>query len=106
MQVHRTEDMDWEAIAIEGVSYKTLRQNNGVGGGGTTIVEMARGSKYPPHSHPGREQAIVLKGCLRVGGVMLNAGDYWVSEAGEVHDAEALEDTQFFVITDKTVELI
>ncbi|MCJ9428639.1 cupin domain-containing protein [Kordiimonas marina] len=106
MQTKTLKNLPWEDINIKGVLYKTLRLNEGAGAGGTTLVAMEKGSSYPPHRHPGREQALVLKGRLRVGDITLDAGDYWVVESGEVHDAEALEDTEFLVVTDQTVQLL
>lgn len=106
MEIKRSQALDWEAVDIEGVYYKSLRRNSGESNGGTTLVAMAKGAKYPPHRHPGREQAMVLKGRLRVGEALLETGDYWVAESGEVHDAEALEDVEFLVVTDKTVQLL
>jgi len=50
---------------------------------------MEPGSHYPPHHHAGPEQCYVLEGELRIGDLVLRAGDYSCAAADTLHAAPA-----------------
>jgi anti-sigma factor ChrR (cupin superfamily) len=52
----------------------------------TMLVRMEPGSSYPPHRHGGPEECLVVEGDLRVGDVVLQAGDYQCAAGDSTHD--------------------
>jgi anti-sigma factor ChrR (cupin superfamily) len=52
----------------------------------TMLVRMEPGSSYPPHRHGGPEECLVVEGDLRVGDVVLQAGDYQCAAGDSIHD--------------------
>jgi quercetin dioxygenase-like cupin family protein len=51
----------------------------------------------PGFDHEGREEIIMLSGKIRSGEFVVSAGDCITAGAGDVHDAETLEDSVFFI---------
>ncbi|WOD14497.1 cupin domain-containing protein [Paraburkholderia kirstenboschensis] len=69
----------------------------GENGEGADIVEFKAGARFPLHDHEAPEQVLMLSRRIRFGNVVLSAGDYLKIGPGEEHDAEALEDSLFFL---------
>jgi anti-sigma factor ChrR (cupin superfamily) len=57
----------------------------------TMLVRMAPGSEYPAHRHGGPEQCFVLEGDVRVGDLVLHAGDYQCAAPASVHEITRTE---------------
>jgi anti-sigma factor ChrR (cupin superfamily) len=57
----------------------------------TMLVRMAPGSTYPAHRHGGPEQCFVLEGDLRVGPIVLHAGDYQCAPRDSIHEITSTE---------------
>ncbi|WP_022851829.1 cupin domain-containing protein [Limisalsivibrio acetivorans] len=74
--------------------------------GGSAYLKMKTGARFPEHTHPGREQILLLEGKLRVGMSTLRPGDFILTEAGEQHDLEAMEDSLLFVCTEKGINIM
>lgn len=79
---------------IPGVRFSTFWNENG---NGSDLIEFAAGARFPNHDHEGPEEILVLSGRIRFGDLILAPGDYMKIGPGEQHDAEALEDSTFFL---------
>jgi quercetin dioxygenase-like cupin family protein len=64
---------------------------------GAEFHEFKAGVHFPIHGHEGPEEIIVMSGRIRFDNLVLSAGDYLRVAGGEFHDAEALEDSVFFL---------
>ena len=69
----------------------------GENGNGSDFIEFKAGARFPQHDHEGPEEILLLSGRIRFGDLILSAGDYLKIGPGEEHDAEALEDSVFFL---------
>lgn len=69
----------------------------GEDGNGSDFIEFKAGAHFPLHDHEGPEEILMLSGRIRFGNLILSAGDYLKIGPGEEHDAEALEDSVFFL---------
>lgn len=69
----------------------------GENGTGADFIEFKAGATFPFHDHEGPEQVVMISGRIRFGDLVLAAGDFLKIGPGEVHDAEALEDSVFFL---------
>ena len=58
----------------------------------TMLIRMEPGSTYPSHRHSLAEQCLVLEGDLRVGGLVLHAGDFQCAAEGSIHDITRTND--------------
>ena len=79
---------------LPGIRMATAWDDNGTG---ADFIEFKAGSRFPRHDHEGQEQILMLSGRIRFGDVILSQGDYLAIGPGEEHDAEALEDSVFFL---------
>ncbi|WP_166367229.1 cupin domain-containing protein [Pseudomonas akapageensis] len=70
----------------------------GENGNGSDFIEFKAGARFPLHDHEGQEEVLILSGRIRMGDLVMEAGDYLKIGPGEEHDAEALEDTLFFLV--------
>jgi uncharacterized RmlC-like cupin family protein len=77
-----------------GVTSSTIWGENGIG---SDFIAFKAGARFPLHDHEGREEVIMLSGKIRFGEFVVSAGDYITAGPGDVHDAEALEDSVFFI---------
>jgi anti-sigma factor ChrR (cupin superfamily) len=77
-------DTGWEPVSF-GVLAKQLYLDT-VADSVTMLVRMAPGSTYPAHRHGGPEQCFVLEGDLRVGDIVLHAGDFQCAASDSVHE--------------------
>jgi quercetin dioxygenase-like cupin family protein len=94
----------WTATEHPGIERNLLRQHDS--GGRTSLVRLARGSRFPTHEHHGTEEVLVIKGSVIIGGVTLRENDYLFTEPGERHDVSALEDSIIYVASQKATPLV
>ncbi len=83
-------EAEWEPTAVAGIDARRLfvdRTARRV----TMLVRMAAGTSYPGHIHGGTEECYVLSGDLRVGSMVMHAGDYQRAEAGTQHPAQSTD---------------
>lgn len=64
----------------------------------TRLIVAAKGCVIPRHGHERSEEVYVLSGRVRLNEDILEAGDLMRTEAGEFHEAEALEDSRILVM--------
>jgi anti-sigma factor ChrR (cupin superfamily) len=55
------------------------------------LLRCEPGAILPDHDHPGVEEAMMLEGSIRMGGLLLRAGDYHRAEKGSHHVAARTE---------------
>ncbi|MCY1443680.1 ChrR Cupin-like domain protein [compost metagenome] len=79
---------------IPGIRVASIWNENG---DGSDFIEFKAGAVFPRHDHEGPEEILVLSGRIRFGDLVLSAGDYMRIGPDEHHDAEALEDSVFFL---------
>ena len=84
----------FDDTGIPGVSVAPIWGENGTG---ADLIRFEAGATFPCHDHEGPEQIVMLSGRIRFGDLILSAGDYLKVGPGLEHDAEALEDSVFFL---------
>lgn len=87
--LHATEGA-WEPTGVAGIDVRRLfvdHENDRM----TAMFRMAAGTSYTPHIHSGHEECYVLQGDLRVGDVVMRAGDYQRAAAGSRHAEQSTE---------------
>ena len=94
----------WKPTGIDGVEICVLRQNEQ--NGGSALVRLRAGARFPKHDHPGGEEVYVVSGQIVIGDRTLQAGDYLWTEPNGVHDAKAIEETVFFVSSPKGIVIL
>jgi quercetin dioxygenase-like cupin family protein len=99
-----TPDQKWTATDYAGIERNLLRQNDT--GGRTSLVRLAKGSRFPTHEHHGSEEVLVIKGCVMISGVKLQENDYLFTEPGERHDVTAIEDSIIYVASQKATPIV
>jgi len=99
MLVNKAVDREWRATDYPGIERSLFRNNET--GGRSSVVRLARGSRFPRHTHQGSEEVVVLSGTVSIGGVELSAGDYLFTSPGEEHDVVAVSDASIFVSSQK-----
>ena len=104
MLVSKKSERSWTPMAGEGIEFCGLRRNGTNGGAG--LVRLTKGARFPTHNHPGWEEALIISGVVSIGGHRLAEGDYLFTEAGEIHDALAEEDTIFYVSSEMGIEIL
>ncbi|WP_116997390.1 nuclear transport factor 2 family protein [Desertimonas flava] len=88
----------------DGVSIAALRV---VGAGaGSALLRFAPGARSPAHRHPAGEDLYILSGRVRVGDVVLEAGDYLHTPAGGVHDAASEDGALMYISVPEPVEFL
>lgn len=93
--IHFTnEAREFVDAGIPGVRVSTIWGENG---NGSDFIEFKAGAVFPTHDHEGPEEILMLKGRIRFGDLVLKPGDYLRIGPGELHDAEAIEDSVFFL---------
>jgi len=104
--VVRATQGDWEATGAPGVTVKQLSVDQ-ERDRATMLVRMAPGSLYPAHRHAGKEECLVLEGDLRVGDLVLRAGDYQCAWASSVHGVSStVEGCLLFIVSSQHDELM
>jgi quercetin dioxygenase-like cupin family protein len=104
MLVNRATNRDWKATDYPGIERSLFRNNET--GGRSSVVRLARGSRFPRHAHHGTEEVVVLSGIVSIGGVELMPGDYLFTVPGEEHDVVAVSDAMIFVSSQKNTPVI
>ena len=98
----RASDLTWIDQG-HGVALAPLRVLGG--SAGTALLRFSAGGRSPAHRHPGGEDLYVMSGRLRVGDVVLHAGDFLHTAPGGVHDAQAEIATLALVTVPEPIEL-
>ncbi len=94
----------WVKTPYEGVSICVLHHNNVEGG--AAFLRLEAGARFPVHSHPGGEEAYVIRGSVAMGGEILRAGDFMWTPPGGVHDMTATVRSLVFVSTLNGIRLL
>ncbi len=94
---------EWAPAGYEGAERAMLRLS--AENGRTSIVRIKAGTRAPRHRHEAGEDVLVLVGKIEISGHVLGAGDYLYTEAGEEHDLLAIEDSMFYVASNKPVHV-
>jgi len=104
MLVNKSVDREWMATDYPGIERSLFRNNET--GGRSSVVRLAKGTRFPRHAHHGTEEVLVLSGTVTVGGVELAAGDYLFTSPGEEHDVVAVADAMIFVSSQKSTPIV
>jgi quercetin dioxygenase-like cupin family protein len=104
MLVNKAANREWKATDHSGIERSLFRSNDI--GGRSSVVRLAKGSRFPRHAHQGTEEVVVLAGVVRIGGVELSAGDYLFTSPGEEHDVVAVSDASIFVSSQKSTPVV
>ena len=104
MLVNKSVDREWMATDYPGIERSLFRNNET--GGRSSVVRLAKGTRFPRHAHHGTEEVLVLSGTVTVGGVELAAGDYLFTSPGEEHDVVAVADAMIFVSSQKGTPIV
>jgi quercetin dioxygenase-like cupin family protein len=79
---------------LEGVKLKNLIHGERTH---LTKVKLAKGAVVPEHQHPQEQSGYLISGSLRFFSgdqeTTVSVGDCWTFAGGELHGAEALQDT-------------
>jgi quercetin dioxygenase-like cupin family protein len=95
MLVNKSSNRAWTTTDYPGIERSLFRNNDT--GGRSSVVRLAKGSRFPRHAHHGCEEVVVLFGNVAIGGVDLGSGDYLFTSPGEEHDVVAVSDALIFV---------
>ena len=104
MLVNKNVDREWKVTDYPGIERSLFRNNDT--GGRTSVVRLARGSRFPRHAHRGTEEVVVLSGTVAIGGVELGPGDYLFTSPSEEHDVLAVTDSLIFVSSQKSTPIV
>jgi len=104
MLVNKATEREWKATPYPGIDRSLFRNNET--GGRSSIVRLAKGSRFPRHAHEGTEEVVVLEGVVRIGGVELERGDYLFTTPGEEHDVVAVSQASIFVSSQKSTPVV
>jgi quercetin dioxygenase-like cupin family protein len=104
MLVNKAADRAWKPTDYPGIERSLFRNNDD--GGRSSVVRLAEGSRFPRHAHHGSEEVVVLSGCVAIGGVELESGDYLFTSPGEEHDVLAVSDAVIFVSSQRGTPVV
>ncbi len=104
MSAEEHSDVRWVPTPYEGVSVCVLHHNNVEGR--AAFLRFEAGARFPSHDHPGGGEAYVIRGCVTVGGRVLEAGDFLWTPPGGVHDLTARVPSLIFVSTLNGIRLL
>jgi quercetin dioxygenase-like cupin family protein len=104
MLVNKASTREWTATDHPGIERSLFRNNET--GGRTSVVRLAKGSRFPRHAHNGTEEVVVLAGTVSIGGAELHPGDYLYTVPGEEHDVVANSDAIIFVSSQKSTPIV
>ena len=104
MLFNKAAQREWAPTDYPGIERSLFRHNDS--DGRSSVVRLARGTRFPQHAHHGTEEVVVLSGSVSIGGVVLDAGDYLFTSPGEEHDVVALTDAQIFVSSQKATPIV
>jgi quercetin dioxygenase-like cupin family protein len=102
--VNKAADREWRTTDYAGIERSLFRNNET--GGRSSVVRLAKGSRFPRHAHTGTEEVVVLSGTVSIGGVDLSLGDYLFTSPGEEHDVIAVSDALIFVSSQKSTPMV
>ncbi len=74
----------WYRQPVDGIDVMPLSVDK-ERGLATILMRLQPGAVYPPHDHHGAEECYVLSGTVRIGSVMLSAGDFHHAERDSHH---------------------
>jgi anti-sigma factor ChrR (cupin superfamily) len=83
-EVVRADDDRWLPHPVSGIRMKILALNS-ARGYATLLLDVAPGTRFPPHHHGGAEECYVVSGTLFSGGQKLAAGDFIHADADTDH---------------------
>jgi anti-sigma factor ChrR (cupin superfamily) len=89
--------LDWVPSPAAGVDRKMLYREGGEVARATSIVRYASGSSFPPHTHSGGEEILVLAGTFQDEHGDYPAGAYFRNPPGTSHSPAAAEGCTIFV---------
>ena len=104
MLVNKAADREYKATDYPGIERSLFRNNET--GGRSSVVRLAKGSRFPRHADHGTEEVVVLAGVVRIGGVALSPGDYLFTTPGEEHDVVAVFDASIFVSSQRGTPVV
>ena len=104
MLVNKTIDREFKTTDYSGIERSLFRNNDA--GGRSSVVRLAKGTRFPRHAHLGTEEVVVLSGTVAIGGVELAQGDYLFTTPGEEHDVVAVSDALIFVSSQKQTPVV
>ena len=104
MLVNKAANREWRATDYSGIERSLFRNNDA--GGRSSLIRLAKGSRFPRHAHHGSEEVVVLSGAVIIGGVELTEGDYLFTDSGEEHDVVAVSDALVFVSSQKNTPIL
>lgn len=104
MLVNKAKDREWAATPYAGIERSLFRTNEA--GGRSSVVRLAKGTRFPRHEHHGTEEVVVLAGTVMIGGAELTEGDYLFTDAGEEHDVAAVTDAVIFVSSQRSTPVV
>jgi len=104
MLVNKFANREWSATDHVGIQRSLFRNNET--GGRSSVVRLAKGSRFPRHAHHGTEEVVVLSGAVVIDGVELTPGDYLFTSPGEEHDVVAVSDAVIFVSSQRSTPLV
>jgi anti-sigma factor ChrR (cupin superfamily) len=76
--------LEWMKHPVEGVQFAQLSLD-AERRYATLLFKVEPGTVYPPHHHTGPEECYVIQGDLRIGDVVLHAGDFTHADTGSDH---------------------
>ncbi len=77
-------DDSWQPHAVPGIRMKVLALNH-ERGYATLLLDVAPGTRFPPHHHDGAEECYVVSGSLFTCGRKLLAGDFVHADKNSDH---------------------
>lgn len=90
-------ELDWVASPSPGVDRRMLYRVGEEVARATSIVRYAAGSVFPPHTHSGGEEILVLEGIFEDEHGHFPAGSYFRNPPGTSHAPASLEGCTIFV---------
>ena len=104
MLVNKATNREWMGTGYPGIERSLFRNNDT--GGRSSVVRLAKGTRFPRHAHQGTEEVVVLSGSVAIGGVEMGLGDYLFTSPGEEHDVVAVTDALIFVSSQKSTPIV
>jgi quercetin dioxygenase-like cupin family protein len=77
-------DDEWLPHPVPGIRMKVLALNR-KSGYATLLLDVAPGTRFPAHHHPGAEECYVISGSMFACGRRMSAGDFHHADAGSDH---------------------
>ncbi len=84
-QVVRAGGGEWVESGMPGFEFKLLFQDPDTKKS-TVLARIAAGARMPHHRHQGSEECLIIEGSLWTDGVLLQAGDFIVTEDQTEHE--------------------